>query len=339
MPLPNHTARKVLASALACLMVLPTPLRALATPQVDRFAKSCASNTPKSVGNPAELVTFLRDCTVAYRASKTPALAARTGWAAMQMAWYEHLFNKVSNRPHLSVARQLLQEAQAGGHDVNKSMQSLARLEAEVAERRRSSQPSALPFGADRSAAALCLYGVPRNPMNERAAAGWLNVCQEAYAASPSGVLAANYGQALVGQAALDFNRKDVQGHQRVVAGQRLLAEAQQDGWQVPAEMTKFGGDLDQAFRALKTSSQGDRAGLTQAQVLLAAGAVAALLALIYGSPSSGGDVASSDDPRSLRYDIYRYHVPAEQSGAAASPPRSYGLYGDCPMPGAGYGC
>lgn len=69
---------------------------------------------------------------------------------------------------------------------------------------------------------------------------------------------------------------------------------------------------------------------------LLVVGAVAAAAS---GSGSGSDSRGSADRPRSNDDDYRRQQGSAPRNDPPPDPPRTYGLYGNCPQPGAGYGC
>jgi hypothetical protein len=105
----------------------------------------------------------------------------------------------------------------------------------------------------------------------------------------------------------------------------------------IPASVYAQSGASNQAA----SSSAGSKSFCEEHYIICGVGALVGA-AVIASAVSGSGSSAGSGTNGGTADDGYTYRQRQSDSSSSSTPaekPRSYGLYGDCPQPGAGYGC
>jgi hypothetical protein len=296
---------------------------------------NCLNQRPRSATDIVELNYYIKTCAKAYSINSSPEMSNRFGWALMQMAYYEYYFQALSDMKYIENARILFQSARRNGFSSSRYITDLNNLESIQLAYERKVGRRKPGFGADRSLSALCLLGQPQNPNNRTGSLSYLGICATAYNARPNGLLAANYARANLIVAAQKYNVGDINIDIYLSNFEKFMAISAREGWEESTDLTNYARQLRNLVSLKKKKSQNDSNAV---ELAIGAAAVAAIMYYFFNQNSNFG-ASQYDERRSSEYDLDRIRNSPGSVAPAAESQRTYGLYGNCPQPGAGYGC
>jgi hypothetical protein len=317
--------------------IYPSTMNSAFAQQIHRSGDvyNCLNQRPRSATDIIDLNYYIKTCAKAYSFNSSPEISIRFGWALMQMAYYEYYFQALSDMKYIENARFLFQQARKNGFTSSKYITDLNNLESMQLAYERKVGRRKPGFGADRSLSALCLLGQPQNPNNRTGSLAHLRICATAYSARPTGLLAANYARANLMVAAQKYNAGDINIDIYLSNFDKFMAISAREGWEESIELKNHARQLRNLVDLRKTKSQNDSNAV---EFAIGAAAVAAIMYYFFSQNSNSG-ISQYDERSSSEYDLDRIRNSPGSTAPAAESQRTYGLYGNCPQPGAGYGC